>query len=108
MILLFKLSMPNVGSWNNQWTGEGRLYARTRSFRGKKQIEKAKDLIGSYFYDFGDGWTACVYVTEISPSDSRKINKNSVGFCGYEWMIDSIVNNGEIKIPSEPVHKNFL
>lgn len=99
MILLFTLSMPNIGSWNGKWTGEGNLYAKTRTFRRKDDIKIANKLEGTYYYNFGDGWSASIKVEKISSSDAKKINKKSHGFCGYEWMIDSIIKNGDIRVP---------
>ena len=29
--LSFKLTMPNRGSWNSQWTGDGKFYFRGKS-----------------------------------------------------------------------------
>lgn len=95
-MVVFKLSMPNVGSWNNKWTGEGRCYARIRT---DKQVPK--DVIGqSFLYNFGDGWTACVEVEKVTNNVAKAIMKKSVGFSGYDWMIDSIIKYKEIFPPS--------
>ena len=98
MKLCFVLSMPNRNSWNGKWSGEDRLYARVISFNSKKSIEKAKTILDkkSYFYNFGDGWTACVSVKEVSVKDGTSIKRKSKGFCGYDWMVDSIIFDGEI------------
>ena len=59
-----------------------------------------KDRIGkSYYYNFGDGWCACVDVMKLSGNSSeyRKMVRNNRGFCGYGWMVDSIIHNDEIK-----------
>jgi hypothetical protein len=98
MLLKFELSMPNVGSWNNKWTGEGRLYARVKSFVGKEKLQLAKELldIGSFYYNFGDGWGASVNVTQILAPEAKKVRAKSKGFYGYDWMIDSIIENKKI------------
>ena len=96
MWLCFRLSMPNVGSWNGKWTGEGDFYAVVRSFKTKQSLEVAKLLKEYYHYDFGDGWAAGISITKVDLKEVRAIKKNTKGFCGYEWMIDSIVKNGKI------------
>lgn len=99
MKLSFTLSMPNIGSWNGKWTGEGNLYARVSSFvNSKKANEKAQKILdgGYYHYNFGDGWSAGITVKKIDDKEARKIKKHTKGFYGYEWMIDSIKDYGEI------------
>ena len=109
MILQFTLSLPNNNSWNGKWTGEGNLYAITHNFGNtKKATEKALSILTqkSYYYNFGDGWGASVSVKEIDTTESRKINKLSKGFCGYEWMIDEILTYGRILKLEERIKKD--
>ena len=96
MILAFYLSMPSNNAWNGRWTGEGGLYARTRTFR--KDPELSKDY---YHYSFGDGWAAAVEVKKIDSREAARLRRKSVGFCGYDWMIDSILRNDKIIAPSQ-------
>ena len=98
MILAFTLSMPNNNSWDGRWSGEGRLYVVTRTFTGAKGGKKAGEILSSrsYYYNFGDGWGASVSVKEVSPSEARQLRKKSNGFCGYDWMVDSIISHGKI------------
>ena len=103
MLLAFELTMPNVGSWNGKWTGAERLYVRIFNFTqrygsSKTAKEKAKSILegGSYYYNFGDGWGANVSVREVKSREATKLKTKSVGFCGYEWMIDSILQYGKI------------
>jgi hypothetical protein len=100
MILSFKLGMPNNNAWNGKWTGEDSIYAKVINFgRSKKAEIRAQELIdnSSYYYNFGDGWGASVTVEEVDNAIARKIRKQSQGFCGYDWMIDSIRTHGEIR-----------
>lgn len=92
MLISFELSMPNNNAWNGKWSGEGRCYARVRSYT-KEQEWMAKDY---HYYNFGDGWGAAVTVKKIDAAKARKLRKASVGFCGYDWMIDSIERHGKI------------
>ena len=105
MILCFELSMPGVNSWNGKWSGAEKLYARTMNFgRTQKQAEKAKEILGKryYRYNFGDGWAAGVSVKQVDPKEAAKIRRKSAGFCGYDWMIDSIIQNGVIEPTQAP------
>lgn len=99
-IICFELSMPNRGSWNGIWSGEDRLYARCIRFgRSRAMDGQAAKLfgIGSWYYSFGDGWGASVSVREVTAAEAKKIERKSAGFCGYEWMIQSIISYGEIR-----------
>lgn len=93
---LFVLSMPGVGSWNGKWSGEGRFYARTCTafFRGKPIYPELKE--GKFHYHWDDGWAACVEVKFVTPSEAKKAEKQSKGFCGYEWMVESLKKYGKI------------
>jgi hypothetical protein len=91
MILAFILTMPGTGSWNGEWSGSGRLYALVRSFRSGAPAP------GNYSYAWSDGWRANVEVRPVDAREAAHIRKRSSGFCGYEWMVDSIVKHGEIR-----------
>lgn len=98
-IICFELSMPNNNAWNGRWSGEGRQYARIIRFRPTKaQQTKAASILKehSFYYNFGDGWGASVSAREVTSEAARKIKRTSAGFCGYDWMIQSIIDNGEI------------
>jgi len=106
MKVSFQLTMPNVGSWNGKWTGAEKKYYVIRSFRAKE----GNKLIGMIFmegkkhwshYDFGDGWTARVEAEIVDAVEARKRQKASSGFCGYEWMVNSIIKHGKI-LADEP------
>jgi len=94
MRIEFKLSMPNVGSWNGRWTGQDRNYVHYRnipkdivSFLGLDKKE------GYWHYNFGDGWSAGIRARVM---ETGKKEKKSDGFYGYEWMIDSIIKINKI------------
>lgn len=98
MNIQFTLSMPNVGSWNGRWSGRDNLYAIVRPFTGRlgKRIAEAMLKKGSFYYNFGDGWGASIRVSEITGSEVRRVRKASKGFCGYDWMVTSIIAHGGI------------
>ena len=101
-MLVFELSMPGCASWNGQWTGNGNYYAVVRSLGRSKEAgarEEAIALGSSYSYGWSDGWRASISVTRITAKDAVKICKRSKGFCGYDWMVQSIINNGKIMAP---------
>lgn len=98
MIISFELSMPGCNSWNGRWSGENEPYAKVINFRTPPKRFK----LGYYSYDFGDGWRAGVTVREVDAATARKLRKQSRGFCGYDWMIDSIRCDGAIYGPTQP------
>jgi len=92
--------MPNNNAWNGRWSGENTLYARVINFgRSQKAEKQAKSILDTkyYYYNFGDGWGAGISVEEIDSKKARQIRSKSAGFCGYDWMIQSIKSHGEIK-----------
>ena len=99
---VFKLSMPNVGSWNGRWSGEERNYivVKTMSDDWKIKLGVSEAKGNSWYYRWDDGWGASVSC-RIAPKNERL--PKSDGFCGYEWMIqsimdyDKIMNDGEAK-----------
>ena len=94
--IVFKLSMPSVGTWNNKWSGAGNFYAY--KIKLKDNVFSKIDLQSSYNYNFGDGWTANISVQIFDKSKGANFEmKGSKGFCGYEWMIDSILKYNEIR-----------
>ena len=91
--------MPKCGSWDGKWNGENDLYAITKSFVGEK-TKKIFDIIDkNFFYNFGDGWLTKINVKVIDQNEKRKINRLSKGFCGYEWMVNSLIEHGKIIYP---------
>ena len=101
MVIVFELTMPNKGSWNNKWSGDERRFLRCRSEFGFSK-ETIKNLVDKDFpYSWDDGWTACVSVRKVNSREAQKLMKTSDGFCGYDWMISSIIRNGYIVSPSE-------
>lgn len=91
-MISFELSMPNKGSWNGKWSQEGQCFVRTRTEREVPKEYWDKDFL----YRWDDGWTACVSVRRVTIKDARKLERMSKGFCGYDWMIKSIIRFGEI------------
>lgn len=89
MRLIAELTMPRVASWNGKWSGEGEKYTKAIHVN-KKYVDK---LTGEYHYRWDDGWCACVTIRKPIPRE-RVTNR----FCGYEWMIESIREYGEIRI----------
>ena len=101
MLISFELSMPSNNSWNGKWSGEGRCYVIIKSFRKMPSTFK----LGYYTYNFGDGWRAGVTVREVTSTAARKLRKQSVGFAGYDWMVNEIITYGQIKPLEERTRK---
>ena len=96
MLIAFELSMPGRNSWNGKWSGENRLYVIVKSLRTNPP------KLGLYSYDFGDGWRANIAVREVTSAAARTLRKQSNGFCSYDWMVDSIIRDGDIYGPTQP------
>jgi hypothetical protein len=98
MNLVFTLSMPNNNSWNGRWTGEDRYYAIVKAFgTAKRTRARYEPIIGKAFsYNFGDGWRASVSVREVDGKEARLVRAKTKGFCGYDWMVDEIMQHGRI------------
>ena len=97
MKLSFELSMPSNNSWNGKWSGANRKYVRVIDFgTSKKTAERMRKLIGYHTYSFGDGWRAGITVKEVDNVEAKALKKQSAGFCGYDWMIDSLRYYGKI------------
>lgn len=105
-LVSFELTMPNRASWNGRWSGEDRKYYVVKSLSNnilkKEWFERLlKDGRDSWYYRWEDGWGASVSLEVIGSGEARKRRKASAGFCGYNWMIDSIIARGEIKASHE-------
>ncbi len=99
MILSFTLSMPNVASWDGKWSGQDRLYVKVNNFgRSKERNARAQEILdkGYFHYSFGDGWSAGVTVKEVNSREGARLKKKSDGFCGYDWMVQSIISDMKI------------
>lgn len=101
MIVSFELSMPGCNSWNGRWSGEDRLHVLVKSFP-RKNASNLPFKLGYYSYNFGDGWGAGISVREVTSTAARQLRKDSAGFCGYDWMVDSIIADGAIYGPTQP------
>ena len=95
--LIFTLTMPNRGSWNNKWSGDSCKYVVAKKF-SKKEFEALPDIVNkSHMYSWNDGWTALVSVELVTTAkEKNSAIKNSNGFCGYDWMITSLLKHGKI------------
>ena len=100
MILAFTLSMPNRNSWNGGWSGEDCHYIAIKNLGPtQKATEKGQQILAKsgYHYNFGDGWSAHIDVKEVDAKAANRLRRKSDGFCGYDWMVESILDNLEIR-----------
>jgi hypothetical protein len=90
----FRLSMPGRGSWNGGWSGAEKNYAIVKSMTEKtcKRLNIVDESV-SWSYRWNDGWGACVTARIVSKGERLK---KSDGFCGYDWMVRSIIAHGDI------------
>ncbi len=99
MYLCFSLSMPGKASWTGKWSGSGKNYVRAPNV-GWSELKKkrAQYLIDNspFFYSWSDGWKASIRIKEVDGKEARKIRRKTDGFCGYDWMIDSLLQYGKI------------
>ena len=94
--VLFRLSMPNTGSWNGKWSGRDRNYTLVRSI--PEQRVRALGIPTSWYHNFGDGWGASVFSTVMKKGER---SPKSDGFCGYDWMVDRIIRWGDTECRHE-------
>jgi len=93
-MLAFTLSMPNVGSWDGKWSSSKKLFCIIKRLEKNKEAE----LDGrKFYYNFGDGWGASISVKKIDSKQAGVLRRKSSGFCGYNWMINSIIEKGYIE-----------
>ena len=91
----FRLSMPGVGSWDGKWSGSKNNYTIKENLTDNKiSILGLDNSDQSWSYNFGDGWCATVRARIVPKGEKLK---KSDGFCGYNWMVDSIISNNLIK-----------
>ena len=100
-IICFELTMPNVGSWDGHWTQEEEKHLIFKHVSDKFFKENEKKLVGSWYYNFGDGWGALVSGSVIDSKERQKLSKINRGFCGYGWMVQSIMLVGGIYTDKE-------
>lgn len=107
MLISFQLTMPNKGSWNGQWSGKGRPYfivknISKRFFDKQEHFKKLKETgKDSWYYRWDDGWGASIIAEIVPASEANKRRRASVGFCGYDWMVESIMYEGKIMTRTE-------
>lgn len=116
-IISFELTMPNRGSWNGKWSGEDRKYFIIRKFHEKLFKERYQDKLfpmptdpnklrpdtKGFYYRWEDGWGANVQAEIVESKEANKRRKISSGFCGYDWMVESILKHGKIYASHEEI-----
>lgn len=95
--VIFELTMPHAASWNNKWSGSESGHYIFKEYPPVAFEKKWKDkVIGEWYYRWDDGWEAKIKSRVISVEESRKLKRANSGFCGYNWMVDSILAAGRI------------
>lgn len=97
----FELTMPNRGSWNNKWSQENDRHYIIKDFCKTYFDEHKNNLVGSWWYTWSDGWSACVTGEVIDGKESAKRKRMKTKFCGYDWMVNSIIYYGKIMTDTE-------
>ena len=104
MALAFILSMPHSNAANGRWSGSGKCCAIVRPVgRSNAAKERATKILADspFYYNFGDGWAASVSVREVDDNETKQLRRQTLGFYGYSWMVDSILAHGVIKRKGE-------
>lgn len=88
----FVLTMPGKASWNGKWSGDSSPHILVKDIPAKVR----KNLISRspFQHRWDDGWVAQIDVVPMSKVYSL-IDK-STGFCGYNWMVESLIRFGSI------------
>jgi len=97
----FTLSMPSRASANGGWSGADKKFVVVRTTNSNKGKALYGSRVGQHWYNFGDGWSACVSVDVVDGKRARELKRTSDGFSGYDWMIDSIISYGKILSESD-------
>ncbi len=93
VLVAFTLSMPGRSSWDGKWSGDGECYILVR----RVGLTSGAMLHGqSYSYAWSDGWCASVDARIVDHREAAKLRRKSRGFCGYDWMVDSLLVDGRI------------
>lgn len=98
MLICFKLNLRPSATTPYSSTSE-QFYARVINLTPK--IAEKLLAPGWFTYCWEDGWSCGVDVSLVDAGEARKIRKKSNGFCGYDWMIDSLITDGRIITPTE-------
>lgn len=93
-IVSFRLTMPNVGSWNGQWTGTSKMYYIIRKIRDTSKFLNDGETKNDFHYSWNDGWGANVECEIVDAKEAAKRRKISAGFCNYDWMVNNIIDFG--------------
>jgi len=87
----FRLSMPNVGSWNGKWTSSAKNYSLVINLANKKCEELGIGPNGKYWHhSWDDGWGAGITARIMFKGEKKP---KSDGFCGYDWMVYNIIDH---------------
>lgn len=91
----FKLTMPGRNTWNGKWTGDEKNYTLVRTISDEECVPLFPGLnpVRSWSYSWSDGWRASITARIVQKGERLK---KSDGFCGYEWMVASIMQHGRI------------
>ena len=91
-MIIFRLTMVKVPTWDGTWSGADKVFVRRRL----DSVVPASVVGRVFTYEWDDGWSVRISVEKVSTVEAIGIAKQSKGFCGYDWMIDSIIKYGEI------------
>lgn len=98
--LVFELTMPGRGSWNNKWSGERDKHYNICKVPYSLYKERYSDFDGKdWWYNWGDGWVASISCETVDSQHINGYRKANAGFCGYDWMVQSIMKDGTITKP---------
>lgn len=95
--LVFELTVPRAGSYNGKWSQADKRHILVRDVPITRYRYKYSDFDNkTWTYNFGDGWVASIKCTVCDRYVASEYRKISGDFCGYEWMVDSILNYDNI------------
>lgn len=78
----------------------------SRSWREKRYIivrrygkKAATPELRTYWFSWSDGWSCWIKAREVDSAEARRLRRASAGFAGYDWMVTSIEQHGQIQFP---------
>jgi len=104
MYIMFRLTVSRFQKVPSDNCVYDKFYVIAKEFNSNSDKLKA-DIITfrkNFYYEFNNGLEVKISVIKLRCRvDFFKVKAESKGFCGYDWMVTSIIKNLKILQPQE-------